>query len=62
MNVVWVIEIKDGKLWLPCAGAQLARKDAIRERDYDWRFNYPNDKFRVRKYVAAIQQGKDKHE
>jgi hypothetical protein len=50
---VWVIEIKDGKKWMPCADAHLTHGDAKREMAFYWMFNNPKDKFRVKKYVSA---------
>lgn len=52
---VWVVEMfsKTDKVWLPCAQAALARSDARRVMNFEWRHNYPDEKFRVVKYVRA---------
>lgn len=49
---VWVVEIKCGGRWLPCASACLTRRDARREKT-DWQYQNPDDKFRVKKYVPS---------
>ena len=48
---VWIVEMKQGKKWEPCADAQLTKKDAEREKKYYWQHNNPDDEFRVRTYV-----------
>lgn len=53
-NHVWVVEVKLGKSWLPCDGGHLLRRDALANMVAVWRANNPNDKFRIAKYVAAI--------
>ncbi|MGZ3235744.1 MAG: hypothetical protein ACXU8A_00040 [Burkholderiaceae bacterium] len=53
MMHIWIVEMKCGKNWEPCASAHLTRKDAKREMGFYWRFNNPVDKFRVKKYVPA---------
>lgn len=52
MNYLWIVEIRGrNDKWLPTVGAYLTRKDAAHEIAYDWRYNNPKDKFRIRKYV-----------
>jgi len=50
---IWVVEMKCGKKWEPCAGANLTRKDAEREKAFYWEHNSPTDKFRVKKYIPG---------
>lgn len=51
--IVWVIEMKEDRKYSPCAGALLTRKDAIKEMKNFWKFNNPDDKFRVAKYARV---------
>jgi hypothetical protein len=39
------------KRWEPTVGAYLSRSSARRQMEDEWRYNNPNDKFRVVKYV-----------
>lgn len=54
---IWIVEMKCGKKWGPCACANLARKDAEREKVFYWEYNNPNNKFRVKKYVPSYVTG-----
>lgn len=52
-NYIWVVEMLSEKgKWEPTVGCYLTRSDARREKKYDWEYNNPKDKFRIRKYVA----------
>ncbi|MFA5027011.1 MAG: hypothetical protein WC713_03990 [Candidatus Methylomirabilota bacterium] len=50
---IWIVEMKCGKKWEPCACANLKRKDAEREKIFYWEHNNPTDEFRVKKYVPG---------
>ncbi len=51
----WVIEMFNLALgrWEPTAGSHPIREDARREINFDWRFNHPGVKFRIKKYIQA---------
>lgn len=52
---IWVIEYYDPRTsaFDPVADAHPSRSDARRQLKFDWKFNYPDEKFRVVKYVRA---------
>lgn len=54
---VWVVEMlsTDGK-WQPRSSFHLKKNDAVRSVSFDWTRYYPEDKFRVRKYVPARKE------
>ncbi len=54
-SIVWVVEIKEGSVWAPCADAKLTRKDAEREIICYWQPNNRDDTFRVRKYARSAE-------
>lgn len=50
----WVVEYLNSKgEWAVTAGAGLTKRDATREMNFYWRYNSPEMKFRVSKYVSA---------
>lgn len=52
--IVWVIEQKDSNGdWVPTASCGITRQAARRKMDLYWKFNYPDIKFRVKKYVQV---------
>lgn len=52
--MIWIIEQQNRiGLWAPTVGAGLTRKEAVREMNHYWKFNFPEDKFRVKKYISA---------
>jgi len=55
VKYVWIVEMQQGLLWWPCACGHLTRKDALREIGQSWKKNFPDDKFRARKYVREKQ-------
>lgn len=52
-NYVWVIETLDNGKFVPCADAKLSRADARRSVKFDWKTNWPEDTFRITKYISS---------
>lgn len=53
---VWIVERSaDGKKWEPCGCSQLTRKDAIREKAFYWKYNHPEWRCRVSKYIRKTK-------
>ena len=50
--MIWVVEILEKGRWKPSVSIGLTRQDARRERDFYWKYNFPNTKTRIRKYIA----------
>ena len=52
MSHVWVVEMDCLGIWKPVKGIGITRADCRKEKRV-FKFNNPDDKFRVRKYVRA---------
>ena len=50
---VWVVEMVDGKRWMPCSGASLFKDTGAIELS-DWKRRNPNDSFRLVKYAREL--------
>lgn len=51
---IWIIELLSHKgRWEPTVGAHLTLAEAKNEMKNDWQFNFPNNKFRIKKYNQA---------
>lgn len=50
-NHIWVVEMQDGKKWLPCTGVGLDREQG-RDELRRWKNDCPEWKFQLRKYMA----------
>ena len=50
---VWVVEIHDGRRWVPCADCGLTKKDGL-SRVREWKRRNPQDRFRVKQYGIVV--------
>jgi len=54
MAHIWVIEIKICKEWEPCNDCcRLSRSEARELMVHNWKNTFPDEKFRVKKYVRV---------
>ena len=62
-NYIWVVEIQDdvSLKFEPTVGVGLTRKDG-RDEKWKWETANPDDKFRLKKYVAERRKGMTKEE
>jgi hypothetical protein len=51
MSKIWVIEMLIDGRWETTVGAYLTREWARDKKEHDWEYDYPNDKFRIKKYI-----------
>jgi len=50
-QILWVVEIKEGGIFVPTVGAYLSRATARHQLSCDWKKCCPNEKFRIAKYI-----------
>jgi hypothetical protein len=58
-NLVWVVEILDGKRWKPTVVIALTQKDGI-ERRREWCRDNPTHKFRLVSYRSEYASERDR--
>ena len=50
---VWVVEMHNGRRWVPCADCALTKADGL-FRKREWKRRNKEDRFRIMKYEIAV--------